>query len=95
MVQDVLNNLEYFAMAFTHKTADESVIYQSLHNSYISVVRLLYYDISSNNRDGESKLFTNVIELYNIWKEKSEQQKTDEIAAVRENISKGNIFKKS
>lgn len=94
MVQNILNNLEYFAMAFTHETADESVVYQSLHGSYMLAVKLLYYDISSNNTNGESKLFTNVIELYNCWKEKAESQKRDEIAVARENISQGNVLKK-
>lgn len=93
MVQDILNNLEYFAMAFTHKTADESVIYQSIHATYMSAVKLLYYDISINNPKGESRLFTNVIELYNLWKDRTNKQNESAISVTRENVSKGNVLK--
>ncbi len=92
-LNEILNNLEFFAMHFTHGTADDSVIYQSLHQSYINTVRLLYYDISANNIPGESKLYTNVIELYNKWTQVAREQKDNETAAARENISKGNCLK--
>ena len=92
MLQDLLNNLEYFAMAFTHETADASVIYQSIHRSYIKVVELLYYDISLNNQPGQSKLFTNVIELYTMWKNESESQVEEELSNSRNNIRKGNTL---
>lgn len=92
-LNEILNNLEFFAMHFTHGTADDSVIYQSLHQSYINTVRLLYYDISANNIPGESKLYTNVIELYNKWTKEARAQKDNETAAARENISKGNCLK--
>lgn len=93
LLNEILNNLEFFAMHFTHGTADDSVIYQSLHQSYINTVRLLYYDISANNIPGESKLYTNVIELYNKWTQEAREQKDNETAAARENISKGNCLK--
>lgn len=93
MLSGTLNNLEFFAMHFTHETADDSVVYQSLHQSYIETVRLLYYDISANNIPGESKLYTNVIELYNKWANKVKEQKDNETAVIRENISKGKSLK--
>lgn len=93
LLRDLLNNLEYFAMNFTHNTADETVIYQSLHKVYAETVHWLYYDISVNNNPGEAKLYTNVIELYNIWSAKAKKQKEDETAAARENISKGKSLK--
>lgn len=93
VLNGILNNLEFFAMHFTHGTADDSVIYQSLHQSYIDVVRTLYYDIAANNVPGESKLYTNVIELYNKWVIEADKQKENETAAARENISKGKSLK--
>lgn len=93
MVRDLLNNLEYFSMNFTHGTADDSVVYQSLHKTYIETVQNLYYDIAANNQQAESKLFTNIIELYNQWVEQAKRQKENEIAATRETVIKGNTLK--
>jgi hypothetical protein len=93
VLNEILNNLEFFAMHFTHGTADDSVVYQSLHQSYIETIRLLYYDIAANNIPGESKLYTNTIELYNKWVEEAKRQKENETAAARANIAKGNSLK--
>lgn len=90
----ILNNLEYFAMHFTHGTADESVVYQSLHTTYLEIVEALYYDIASNNSGSEKKLFTNVVELYNTWNEEARKQKDSEVAATREHVAKGKTLKK-
>lgn len=85
----LLNNTEYFAMNFTHKTADESVVYQSLHKTYLNMMRILYYDISQNNKMGEEKLYTNAIELFNIWKKREQQQRDDRIEKQRGTVAKG------
>lgn len=89
MVQEILNNLEYFALHFTHETADNSVVYQSLHKNYIKLVEIFYYDICKNNKLGETRLFTNVINLYHTWKEEHEEQKEKELSAMRNNVVKG------
>lgn len=94
MVRDLLNNLEYFSMNFTHGTADESVVYQSLHKIFIETVQVLYYDIAANNTGAEEKVYTNTIELYNIWIKRAREQKDNEVAATREQVSKGNTLKK-
>ena len=70
IVSETLNNLEYFSMHFTYNTANDTVVYQSLHKTYLDVVQLLYYNIAINNDKGADRLFTNVIELYNIWQER-------------------------
>lgn len=90
LLNDVLNNLEYFSMHFIHNTADESVIYQSVHNSYITIVRCFYYDICMNN-DGsaEEKLYTKTIELFNQWNEVAKVQSMGEYAATSEFVRKG------
>lgn len=89
MLQEVLNNLEYFALHFTHETADNSVVYQSLHKNYIKLVEIFYYDICNNNKPGETRLYTNVIKLYNMWKEEHKKQQEKELSAMRNNIVNG------
>lgn len=69
-VSTLLNNMEYFAMYFTHNIADESVVYQSLYPTYIDMCRTLYYDISIVSDIGAPKLYRNLIELYTIWLER-------------------------
>lgn len=89
LINRLLNNLEFFAMHFTHKTADESVVYQSLHLTYLEVVRLLYFDISSNNKKDGIKLYTNVIDLYCIWYKKSEESESVRAETYRNVVAKG------
>lgn len=85
---DTLNNLEYFSMYFAHNIADESVIYQSAHQEFIEITELLYYLISINNTTENSKYYTNLIELYNIWKPRQMQRKEIIIEQQRQ-IDKG------
>ena len=89
----LLNNIEYFAMNFTHQTADESVVYQSLHSTYLSIMRILYFDIAQNNETGEEKLYTNAIDLFNIWRDKAILQRNDGIERQRGTVEKGNALK--
>lgn len=87
----VLNNMEFFALHFKHKTADESVIYQSLHQSYIEIMPYLYYYISKQNTSPTEKLYTNVIWLYNRWKEK-QKENVNELSSKSESfLSHGTI----
>ena len=68
-----LNNLEYFAMFFIQGVAEEDSIYQSIHQTYIDIVELLYYQIADNNKKPSDKYFTKTIELYKIWKRKHDE----------------------
>lgn len=68
IVTEIMNDMEYFAMNFTHKLADETVVYSSLHQTYIEIMQLLYYQISQMNDSVEEKYYTNAIELYKTWK---------------------------
>lgn len=88
-ISETLNNLEYFAMYFTHNIADESVIYQSTHQAYIEITELLYYHICQVNTPNSSKFYTNLIELYNIWKSKQIKLLDKKIQEQRCNIEKG------
>ncbi len=76
-IMQTLNNAEYFAMAFTHKTADESVIYQSIYPTYLEMCFIMYYYIARYSDPKESKLYTNLASLYCIWREREQKQKKD------------------
>lgn len=71
----LLNNLEFFAMHFINGVADEEIVYQSLHKTYVEILELFYFDICLNNVKDGSKLFTNAIALYNNWKERAEKER--------------------
>lgn len=90
----VLNNTEYFALHFTHNVADKTVIYKSLHQSYITVVQMLYYNIAFKNELSPSKYFTNTIELYNIWYNKASEDEEEFVKGVRTLSNKGTVVEK-
>ncbi len=93
-MRDLLNNLEYFAMFFTHNIADESVVFQSLHQSYFNVVETMYHHISSINTVPNHKYYVNTIELYKEWKKKDrENQRNIENAkqAYNDSLQQHNI----
>lgn len=81
-----LNELEWFSMQCRYGVADEGLLYQSLHQTFLSDVQMLYFHISSRNTNSEDKLFTNTIWLFKIWKARLEKfKKKNEAAIVRAN----------
>lgn len=93
IICETLNNLEYFSLHFNYGLADIRTVYQSLHQTYLEIIHMLYYDISINNKQGTQRLYTNVIELFNAWKKIAEEQSMDEIKFSRGNIVKGSKVK--
>lgn len=71
-ITSLLNDLEWFAMACRYGLADEEMLYQSLHQTYISHVWLLYFYICKSNLANEDKYYTNLIWLFNLWKDRLE-----------------------
>jgi len=94
LLNDLANNIEYFAMHFTHGTADESVVYQSLHQSYFEIMQILYYTISNRNANPSDKLYTNAIWLFETWKARKNHQMAERSEKIREVISPGTIIDK-
>ena len=82
-LNDTLNTLEYICMYFNSGVADEETIYQSLHQSFISMVQVLYFKISFRNYNGKDKYYTNIIDLYEKWINRFYQMKLKEIDANR------------
>lgn len=70
MIIDTLNNLEYLCMYITTEVADEKYIYNSLHQQFLKAIALLYFEISLTNTDNKDKYYTNIIHVYNLWKNK-------------------------
>lgn len=66
-LSDMLNHLEWFAMNCQYGIADEELLYQSLHQTFLSTIWVLYPFISRNNVSNEDKLYTNIIWLFKKW----------------------------
>ena len=64
----LLNDLEWFSMQCRYGVADEKLLYQSLHQTFLAEVQLLYLQISIVNRSSEDKYYTNTIWLFEKWK---------------------------
>jgi len=95
IVTNMLNDMEFFAMHFSHETADETVVYQSLHQTYLEIVKIAYYHIASINKPGQSHYYTNVTELYKKWYERQHEQIEQMAAGGRESQRKGTTVSKA
>lgn len=69
-ISGLLNELEWFAMNCQYGLADEELLYQSLHQTYLSTVWMLYFFISIRNVNNEDKLYTNVSWLFTKWRDR-------------------------
>ncbi|MBS6504433.1 MAG: DUF4760 domain-containing protein [Clostridium sp.] len=94
ILNDTLNTLEYFCMYLNTGIADEDTIYQSLHQSFLSMVKVLYFRIASRNETGKDKYYTNIIELYNKWANKYYENEQKEIENSRCISKKPTLIKK-
>lgn len=65
-----LNQLEHMCMYISTKVADEKYIYNSLHQQFFKAISFLYISISLTNINNKDKYYTNIIEVFNIWKSK-------------------------
>lgn len=70
IICNTLNKLEYMCMYIATNVADEKCIYNSLHQQFLKVISLLYFEISFTNIDNKDKYYTNIIHVYNVWKKK-------------------------
>lgn len=89
---ETLNNMEFFAMHFYHNAADSSVIYQSLHQSYIEIVEYLYYFIAFENTNSVDKFYTNIIALYHKWKKEQVANELKRRSQEQEHQTSGTVI---
>lgn len=94
LINATLNNMEYFALHFKHNTADETVVYQSLHKTYLEMVKYLYYYIANNNKSSTNKLYTNVIWLFEKWRKKQNEQNVERSLKAESLQSHGTVIEK-
>jgi len=86
-----LNKCEYFAMSFNVNLADDKVVYQSLHQVLLRVIRLLYPMICDFNKNTiADHYYDNVIQLYNRWSNMYEQQCAKARKKAKNNIYRSN-----
>lgn len=85
----VMNNIEHFAMYFTHNVADESVIYQSIYPTYLEMCRCFYYNIAMCSKSGGPKFYRNLKSLYGIWNKKDEERRKE---IRKHEVSEGTII---
>lgn len=75
LVDSLKNELEWFSMNFVHNLADNSIVYESLHQTFFSNVSLLYFFISKENTNSYDKFYINLITLFRKWEERVEKSK--------------------
>ena len=77
------NDLEYFSMFFNSNLAESEVVYESLHQTFLAYVRLLYPVISyANTRsDYSKKYYTHIRDLYSLWSKKEGRKEMQQALA--------------
>lgn len=90
IVLNTMNSLEYFSMNFITRIADEETVYLSLHQTYLKIMRRLYYNIASFNNKPKDKFFTSAIQLYQIWSTRDAEmsEKADGISSAPKPVKK-------
>lgn len=73
-----MNYLEYFAMSFNDEIADETTVYQSLHQTFITLVKINYFFIAERNINEHDKYYTHIIDLFTTWKAKYFEDRQEE-----------------
>jgi len=71
VLTELQNRLEWFALTCRYGLADEEMIYQSLHTVFLHTVWSVSYYISIRNVNADDKLYTNIIWLFNHWRNRS------------------------
>lgn len=67
-IDDLLNQLEWFAMNCHYGLADETILFQPLHQSFLAMVWMLYPTICMKNDKTKGMFYTNVIWLFLKWR---------------------------
>ncbi len=66
-IKDFLNDMEAMATLLRYNIADEKLIYQSLHQTFLKFMKHWYFYISDENRKDQDRFYSNTIWLYNHW----------------------------
>lgn len=90
LVESTLNNLEAICINISSQAAGSQFIYDSLHQYFLSTIKILSIIISSNNNNNVDKYYTNIIQVYNMWT----RQKNIDIKKLNKTNSKITKMKK-
>lgn len=66
-ITDLLNELEAICILLRYNIADEKIIYQSLHQTFLEHFKFWYYFISIDNYQNENRYYDNLIWVYKKW----------------------------
>ena len=71
----LLNNLEAFSIYFIHRICDEEMAYLPVAKTYITIVEKLSPIIGLSRDNSSDRAYTNILQLYDIWKKKILKEK--------------------
>ncbi|MFC6333149.1 hypothetical protein ACFP56_10990 [Paenibacillus septentrionalis] len=72
---ELVNQLEYFSAAMISGLADEKLSYAPLSRAFCNHIEKLYYGlICFSRQDNETEIYSNIIQLYLLWKNRMEKQ---------------------
>lgn len=72
----VRNKFEWLSMLFVTGIAESDTVYQSLHQSFFSIVKCFYIDIAClNDKEVYDRYYVNMTNLFKIWKNKYNRKK--------------------
>ena len=87
LIACTLNELEQFAMAVNNQIADSTMLFPSLHQTFLEFVKYTYPRIADSNHDDVEEFYTNIILLYRDWNQKKTENDIY-IKAQKEKINK-------
>ncbi|MBE6796462.1 MAG: hypothetical protein E7533_07785 [Ruminococcaceae bacterium] len=67
IVSQTLNELEYFSMSVNQNISDSEMLFPSLHQTFLRIIKHSYPIICQSNDAGREEYYTNVIKLYKKW----------------------------
>lgn len=73
----LLNSLEYFAIRCNYKLADEKILFQSLHKTFLSYMVMFSPFICFSNGKSDCKLYVNAIDLFRLWRDRYASMQAD------------------
>lgn len=88
-VLGLMNQLEYFSAALLSGLADEELAFNPLSDTYCRNVECYYIFICGHRKDANSRFYTNIIGLYDIWKGRlNKMELENQKRKIDENISR-------
>lgn len=87
--RDLMNQLEYFSAALVSGLADEELMFNPIARTFCSFVEKNYIDICYYRREETCEFYSNIIELYDVWKSRLKKIELEsEKMKLENNISK-------